>query len=77
MALPKRGEKEKEMLTSMAMAPEPEPEPAPGVSAEERDDVAPQLAVQKKPAKARLLRARKGVATETSVGYFITRFMEN
>lgn len=78
MALPKRAEKEKEKetLTAMAIAPEPEPEPEPRVSAEERDDVALQLAAQKKPAKARLLRARKGVATETSVCYFITRFIE-
>ncbi|OAX32029.1 hypothetical protein K503DRAFT_24761 [Rhizopogon vinicolor AM-OR11-026] len=64
MVLPKRAEKEKEKAT--AVAPELESEPAPGVSAEERDEVAPQLVVQKKPVKARLLRARKGVTTETS-----------
>ncbi|OAX33710.1 hypothetical protein K503DRAFT_497224 [Rhizopogon vinicolor AM-OR11-026] len=49
MVLPKRAEKENGKAT--AAAPEPEPEPVAGVSAEERDEVTPQLAVQKKPAK--------------------------
>ncbi|OJA16671.1 hypothetical protein AZE42_10269, partial [Rhizopogon vesiculosus] len=73
MVLPNRAEKEKEKAT--AVAPELESEPAPGVLAEERDEVATQLAVQKKPVKAGLLRARKGVATETSGPNVLIRMM--
>jgi len=50
-----------------AMAPELEPAPAPVVSAEEQDEATPPLTVQKKPTRARLLRAHKGVTAETSV----------
>ncbi|OAX35068.1 hypothetical protein K503DRAFT_803098 [Rhizopogon vinicolor AM-OR11-026] len=41
-------------------------QPAPGVTTEEQDELTPQLAIQKKPAKADLLHARNSVVTETS-----------
>ncbi|OJA14298.1 hypothetical protein AZE42_01558 [Rhizopogon vesiculosus] len=41
-------------------------QPAPGVMTGEQDKVTPQLAAQKKPAKADLLHARNGVVAETS-----------
>ncbi|OJA15114.1 hypothetical protein AZE42_09079 [Rhizopogon vesiculosus] len=42
-------------------------QPEPGVTTEEQDELTPQLAIQKKPAKADLLYTRNGVVTETSV----------
>ncbi|KAG2129169.1 uncharacterized protein EDB93DRAFT_140564 [Suillus bovinus] len=67
IALPKRAEKEKEK----AKMPEPEPVAEPDAEDEADEDeireIPPQPAAQKKPARARLLRARKGVTTDNSV----------
>ncbi|KAG2118297.1 hypothetical protein DEU56DRAFT_145209 [Suillus clintonianus] len=68
----KRTEKEKEKAKMPEPAPEPEhaPEPDAEDEAEADDeimDILPQPAAQKKPARARLLRARKEVAAENSV----------
>jgi hypothetical protein len=62
--LPKRTEKEKEMAKMPEAALEPEPEDE---AEEEIREIPPQPAAQKKPARARLLRARKGVAADNLV----------
>ncbi|KAG2356395.1 hypothetical protein BDR07DRAFT_450202 [Suillus spraguei] len=65
---PKRTEKEKER----AKMPEPAPKPVAKSDAEDEakgdeiQEIPPQPAAQKKPARARLLRARKGVAADDS-----------
>jgi hypothetical protein len=62
--LPKRTEKEKETAKMPEAALEPEPEDE---AEEEIQEIPPQPAAQKKPARARLLRARKGVAADNLV----------
>lgn len=68
IVLPKRAEKEKEKAKMPVPAPEPAPKPDAGDEAEEDEirEIPPQFIAQKKPARPRLLRARKGITTDNS-----------
>ncbi|KAG2040487.1 hypothetical protein BDR03DRAFT_948906 [Suillus americanus] len=65
---PKRAEKEKEKAKMSEPAPQPaaEPDAEDKAGGDEIKEIPPQPAAQKKPTRARLLRAHKGVAADNS-----------